>query len=168
MAYLLMTISCSNQSQTPYRGATSGLPGSCSWLGYGIDRVLLTGEAGQEVTLAKSLVAASLLCQGTPIISQDVTATPAMAHFVSTLTRFRAAHAGLLQPPGFQSDRLLSWHGATWGRADLMQVTRPCAFVSPLDTCSLHQQGERHVTHTSLPSDFASCLPVVLAGTVSS
>lgn len=72
-------------------------------------------EAGQEVTLAKSLVAASLLCQGTPIISQDVTSAPGMDNFVSILTRFRSVHAELLQPAQFESTRQLSWHGATSG-----------------------------------------------------
>ena len=73
------------------------------------------GEEGQQATLAKSLLASSLLSQGTPIISQDALDDPKLAAFVSSVVQFRHNHSALLQPHHFSSSRQLLWHGATIG-----------------------------------------------------
>lgn len=73
------------------------------------------GEEGQQATLAKSLVASSLLSQGTPIISQDALEDPSLSAFVSSVVQFRQNHSALLQPHHFSSSRELLWHGATIG-----------------------------------------------------
>lgn len=77
--------------------------------------LVCVGEEGQQATLAKSLLASSLLSQGTPIISQDALADPSLAAFVSSLVQFRHNHSALLQPHHFSSSRELLWHGATIG-----------------------------------------------------
>ena len=81
--------------------------------------VTSAGEEGQQGTLAKSLLASSLLCQGTPIISQDALQDPSLAAFVGTVVSFRQKHASLLQPHHFSSSRELFWHGATRGQCSL-------------------------------------------------
>lgn len=73
------------------------------------------GEHGQQGTLAKSLLAASLLCQGTPLLPEEALQDPGLAAFVGTVIRFRQANLALLHPPHFASNRELLWHGATIG-----------------------------------------------------
>ncbi|KAL3146430.1 hypothetical protein ABBQ32_003110 [Trebouxia sp. C0010 RCD-2024] len=73
------------------------------------------GEEGQQATLAKSLLASSILSQGTPIISQDALDDPSLTAFVSSVVQLRQTHSALLQPRHFSSSRELFWHGATIG-----------------------------------------------------
>lgn len=87
----------------------------------------ITGDVGQQTTLMKSLLASSLLCQGTTVISQDAIQDPGLAQFVGTVVGFRQAHAALLQPPHFASSRELRWHSATTGQC--------LAYMCPLPMC---------------------------------
>ena len=77
--------------------------------------LVIVGEEGQQATLAKSLLASSLLSQGTPIIPQDALDDPGLSAFVSSVVQFRHNHSALLQPHHFSSSRELVWHGATIG-----------------------------------------------------
>lgn len=85
------------------------------------------GEEGQQATLAKSLLASSLLSQGTPIISQDALDNPGLAAFVSSVVQFRRNHSALLQPHHFSSSRELVWHGATIGCCPAVHVLHTAA-----------------------------------------
>lgn len=90
------------------------------------------GEEGQQATLAKSLLASSLLSQGTPIISQDALDDPSLAAFVSSVVQFRRNHSALLQPHHFSSSRELVWHGATIGCCPAVHVLHTAAQCCPM------------------------------------
>lgn len=102
------------------------------------------GEEGQQGTLAKSLVASSVLCQGTPIISQDALQDPALAAFAGSVVHFRHKHSALLQPHHFSSFRELLWHGATIGSQPDWEGEAAASGYHAANylAYSLHQPGE--------------------------
>ncbi|PSC72831.1 60S ribosomal export NMD3-like [Micractinium conductrix] len=71
------------------------------------------GPAPSAATIAKSLLALSILALGTPIVAQDTVADLAAARFVGVLMRMRRRLAPLLLPPRFDSPRDIRWHSAT-------------------------------------------------------
>jgi hypothetical protein len=68
--------------------------------------------APSPATVAKSLLALTVLASGAPVVPQDAVADLADAHFVGVLMRQRRRLAHLLLPPRFDSPRDIRWHGA--------------------------------------------------------
>jgi len=70
-------------------------------------------------TLTKSMLLASILGQGVPVVSAaDVSDDLEMARFVGVLMRLRKKTAPLLQPPLFDSPRDITWLGASGQEPD--------------------------------------------------
>ena len=71
------------------------------------------GPMPSATTIAKSLLLASLVAQGVPVVSHQDVADVEMARFVGVVARLRRKFASMLLPPRFDSPRDLSWHGAS-------------------------------------------------------
>jgi hypothetical protein len=89
-------------------------------------------------TVAKSLLAAVVLSQGTPVVSQEVTADVEVARFVGVLMRLRRRLARLLLPPSFDAPRDLTWHGAAGGEPDWEGAAAGAGDSNYLALCARH------------------------------
>lgn len=77
----------------------------------------------QVETLARSLLLAALLSQGTPCVAASSIRKPGLLRFVAAVSQIRQRYQHIVAPPHFDSPRSLRWHGASadsepdWGGA---------------------------------------------------
>ena len=74
------------------------------------------GMASTAHSLMGSLLLASVLCQGVPVLPSEVLSDEWLSDLVSALVRVRTKYSDLLQPSSFDAPRTLQWHGPAAGR----------------------------------------------------
>eukprot|EP00775_Hariotina_reticulata_P005214 gene5214-5452_t len=71
-----------------------------------------TEDLDRAETVARSLLLAMLVAQGTPVFNAPTLSRKGLLRFVRGVLRIRKKYRGLLSPPMFDSPRAISWHGA--------------------------------------------------------
>ncbi|KAK9809286.1 hypothetical protein WJX73_001102 [Symbiochloris irregularis] len=129
------------------------------------------GPHALRTTLTKTLLMATVLMLGTPILTQEVMEDPALARFAGVLVRTRRRLGELLSPRDFVCPRTIAWHGASagsqpdWDGSALAAHVPGAAFMglsatlpkSEAKAFYLGLNGHEHAVEAALPSPPAAC-----------